>query len=91
MSNNKGKFTSIGYITETQKSKEGKSEKTFMLKIAPMDKALSGVQLNRGAKILLRAPKQGKNQSEEDFAKLKEWKLFDCTLITEDEPQDNNE
>ena len=89
MSNNKGKFTDIGFISETQKSKEGKSEKTFMLKINPMDKALSGIQLNRGAKILLRAPKQGKNQSDEDFAKLKEWKLFTATLITEDSESNN--
>jgi hypothetical protein len=82
--NNNSKFIDIGYVSESKKSKAGESEKTYMLTINPMDKAMSGIQLNRGAKILLRAPKQGKNQSPEDFEKLKDWKLFSAVLIQDD-------
>ena len=81
------KFTKIGYVSETKKSQKGESEKTFMLTIAPFDKTVKAVQLSKGAKILLSSPKKGKNQSEEDFAKVADWKLFDAVLIEDDDEQ----
>jgi hypothetical protein len=78
------KFTNIGYVSETKKSKDGQSEKTYMLNIKPDDKGLASIELPAGAKIMLRAPKQGPKQSEEDFAKIAEWKLFTATLIEDD-------
>ena len=87
--NNNSKFVHIGSVSESKKSKEGKSEKTYMLNINPMDRGLSGIQLSRGAKIMLRAPKQGKNQSKEDYEKLLSWKLFDAVLIQEDSAEES--
>jgi hypothetical protein len=83
-----GKFINIGYVAESKKSKNGESDQTFVLTIKPQDKTLSSIQLPAGAKILLKAPKQNK-MSDEDFAKLSEWKLFEAVLIV-DEDGDSN-
>lgn len=84
---NKGdsKFIKIGYVSETKKSQSGDSEKTFMLNVNPLDKDLAAIQLPRGSRIMLRAPKRGKSMSDADYEKLLSWCLFDAILIQDNE------
>jgi hypothetical protein len=78
------KFTNIGYVSETKKSKEGESEKTFMLTVKPADKALASVALPVGSRILLKKPKQSPKMSDDKFEELTSWMLFEAVLV-EDE------
>jgi hypothetical protein len=68
------KFNNIGYVAKGTK----KDPKKSYVKIT------ADATLKKGDYLSLFEPRQGKEQSDEDFAKILEWKRFDLVQVTDE-------
>lgn len=70
------KFTDVGYVAKGSKKNPKK----------PYIKVTNDVKLRKGQYLSLSVPRQGKEQSEDEYQEMLGWMKYKITLVEDDEP-----
>lgn len=68
------KFNNIGYVAKSQKD----PKKSYI-------KLTQDIAFKKGDVVHLFEPRKGKNDTDEKFEEIKQWKRFDIVKITDDD------
>lgn len=78
----KTKFTNVGYVTKAANFKE--ENPTYHFKFRPKKDGAQELTLTPNTKIIFKQPRKFDSMSQEEFEKMREWKLFEAVLIEEE-------